>query len=308
MTIAHTDQDILEAGESIGVGFAEMAAVTTVEARKSGFVNNQLQILYEPHVAWRELRRTPKDRAVRKTLAAEGLAYSKWRRNYPSKIADRHKQLDRAVAIAGPRAYRFVSMGMPQIMGFNAKVAGYPYAKAMFDAFVEKGEPEQLRALARFLRNYRKGAALKALKAHDWETFSDIYNGPGYKLNKHDTKLARAYALHKNHVWIDPWSDGFLGIGDKGSEVRALQAGLVAGAGIGSDIQVDGDFGPMTGQAVAGWQKTTGRTVTGQVNRVAYEVIVEPHQPDDPGTEPKPKSGLAAFFVKLFQLIGRLRK
>jgi hypothetical protein len=32
-----------------------------------------------------------------------------------------------------------------------------------------------------------------ALKKQDWAAFAKAYNGPGYKANKYDTKLAEAY-------------------------------------------------------------------------------------------------------------------
>ncbi|MBV5553030.1 N-acetylmuramidase family protein, partial [Pseudomonas aeruginosa] len=38
----------------------------------------------------------------------------------------------------------------------------------------------------------------KALKARKWADFARLYNGPDYKRNLYDTKLARAYEQHAN--------------------------------------------------------------------------------------------------------------
>lgn len=286
--IKHDRNHIEAAGASINVGYAEMAAVVAVEARGTGFVGGRLQILYEPHVAWRELtRQKSKDaKALRDQLARAGLAYAKWgAHSYPETVAARHDQLARAVKIAGTRAYRWISMGMPQIMGFNAKTAGYPDAKAMFDTFIEKGEPEQLLAMARFIGANK--AMASALRNNDWAGFARRYNGKGYKKNRYHTKLATAFARAKRHQPpANAWADDLLGIGDKGDDVRALQEGLHR-RGFNAGV-IDGDFGPMTAQAVRAWQLTQDRDATGQLDIAAFAAIKA-----SPNNVPKPNAAAA---------------
>ncbi|MEE8298899.1 MAG: N-acetylmuramidase domain-containing protein [Thermodesulfobacteriota bacterium] len=38
---------------------------------------------------------------------------------------------------------------------------------------------------------------VKILKKRDWANFARRYNGPGYKKNKYDEKLERAYNKYK---------------------------------------------------------------------------------------------------------------
>jgi hypothetical protein len=51
-------------------------------------------------------------------------------------------------------------------------------------------EGEHLKAFATFVSN---AGLLPALKKKDWAAFAASYNGPEYKQNQYDTKLAQAY-------------------------------------------------------------------------------------------------------------------
>ena len=37
-----------------------------------------------------------------------------------------------------------------------------------------------------------------ALQKQDWATFAKLYNGPAYKKNNYDSKLANAYARYQH--------------------------------------------------------------------------------------------------------------
>lgn len=52
-------------------------------------------------------------------------------------------------------------------------------------------EGEQLKALVKFIE--ADPVLHKALKARKWAEFAKRYNGPAYKENDYDIKLARAY-------------------------------------------------------------------------------------------------------------------
>jgi peptidoglycan hydrolase-like protein with peptidoglycan-binding domain len=106
------------------------------------------------------------------------------------------------------------------------------------------------------------GAGLsKHLRSKNWAAFAKGYNGPGYAKNQYDKKLSTAYArLSKGaSVAYDPLSDGLLSIGDKGDVVKALQLAL--------GIHADGDFGPLTEQAVERVQREHGLTPDGKVGK-----------------------------------------
>lgn len=178
------DIDLPRIGAQIGVGEDELHAVIEVEARGSGFESEgRLSMLFEPHVFYRELGAGEKrDRAV-----AQGLAYRNWgARPYPK---DSYPRLLAAIAIDEDAALRSASWGLPQMMGFNAEMVGYPTARAMVEAFADD-EEAQLQALV----DYIVAAGLDdELRRHDWAGFARGYNGPGYATHGYHTKLGASF-------------------------------------------------------------------------------------------------------------------
>ena len=76
-------------------------------------------------------------------------------------------------------ALQCISMGGPQIMGFNYQKLGFQTPRAMFDAFQES-EGAQVRGFFAFCRNYGGSDELMSgVKRNDWETFARLYNGAG---------------------------------------------------------------------------------------------------------------------------------
>jgi len=57
----------------------------------------------------------------------------------------------------------------------------------------------------------------------------------------------------------NPLSDGLLSVGDKGEVVKVLQRAI--------GIHADGDFGPITAQAVRAFQREHGITIDGKVGK-----------------------------------------
>src|SRR5690606_12550109 len=108
----------------------------------------------------------------------------------PASQAARWKLLRRAVAIDRVAAYESVSWGVGQVMGAHWAWLGH----ASVDALVgeaRSGVCGQVRLMARYIT--RAGLA-DALKSHDWAAFARGYNGPAYRRNGYDTRLAKAYA------------------------------------------------------------------------------------------------------------------
>jgi hypothetical protein len=60
----------------------------------------------------------------------------------------------------------------------------------MVKAFVD-GEDEQLLALSRFIMAHPK--CRLGLQRHDWGTFASCYNGPDFRKNDYDNRLAGAF-------------------------------------------------------------------------------------------------------------------
>lgn len=188
------DIDIPRIGAQIGVGEDELHAFMDVEAAGSGFDGQgRPKMLFEPHVFYRNLKGEKRDRAVR-----EGLAYPKWRRNYP---ADSYPRLRAAITIDETAALKASSWGAGQILGENYAAAGYASPREMVAAFMDD-EENHVQAMVNFLES--KGLARK-LREHDWAGVARGYNGAGYKANAYDRKMAEAFAKWKkirDTAWV----------------------------------------------------------------------------------------------------------
>jgi len=81
------------------------------------------------------------------------------------------------------------SWGLFQVMGYQWKPLGYPDVRR-YTRLMDDNEGNQLRA---FTRSVQVNDLTKYLKGHQWASFASRYNGPGYKTNRYDEKLERAY-------------------------------------------------------------------------------------------------------------------
>ncbi|HLF88849.1 MAG TPA: N-acetylmuramidase domain-containing protein [Anaerolineales bacterium] len=70
-----------------------------------------------------------------------------------------------------------ISMGAPQIMGFNYELLGFRSVHEMFDAFT-KGDREQILAFFEFVKG-KDNRKVDALQKKDYNTFAKYYNGSG---------------------------------------------------------------------------------------------------------------------------------
>jgi murein DD-endopeptidase MepM/ murein hydrolase activator NlpD len=76
-------------------------------------------------------------------------------------------------------ALKSISMGAPQIMGFNFKAIGYESVQEMFEAFARSAHA-QILGMFDFVRGGSSvSQAIRALQSGDFLTFASIYNGPG---------------------------------------------------------------------------------------------------------------------------------
>lgn len=72
-----------------------------------------------------------------------------------------------------------ISMGAPQIMGFNFARLGYDNVQRMFEAF-SRSAHAQLLAMFDFVKGPNETSqAIQALRSNDYLTFAGIYNGAG---------------------------------------------------------------------------------------------------------------------------------
>ncbi len=79
-------------------------------------------------------------------------------------------------------------------MGYHWELLGFASVEDFADA-MRLSEAAHLDAFVRFLLT--DPALHRALKAGQWATFARLYNGPAYKENLYDVKLARAFARYQ---------------------------------------------------------------------------------------------------------------
>ncbi len=182
--------DLERAAETLSAPLAVVKAVIEVEAGSSGFDRRRRpKILFEPHIFYRELGAGLK----REAAEEQSLAYRKWgAKPYPKKMDDRYRQIEAAMRIDPVMALRSASWGLPQIMGFNHSVAGYPSVFDMVED-MKVGEGNQIQAFVRLLLAWELDDELRRLK---WLEFSLAYNGPKAEEHGYPERLQRAYEKH----------------------------------------------------------------------------------------------------------------
>lgn len=261
-----TDEDFARAAGFLNVDEAAVRAVVEVEAASYGFDEKRRpRILFEPHIFWRQL-----GPGIKRNEAREyGLAYPRWRRNYPRTMDARYAQLDRACQIDRAAAIKSASWGLGQVMGFNYKAAGFASIEAFVEAMKES-EGEHLMAMAMFIKTNRLD---DEMRARDWAAFARRYNGPGYAKNNYDTRLANAHARFSGKGGVA--SAPLLRKGASGDAVRRAQMRLNAH---GFGLRVDGAFGEQTYLAVVAFQERKGLLADGVIGKATWAALAA--QPD----------------------------
>ena len=181
-----SDADYQRAANLLGVEVAAIKAVVKVEAAGHGFLaDGRPKILFERHWFW---RLTPKP--VSKTRSdlsnPKSGGYLGGTREWD--------RLNAAIQFDRLAALKSASWGLGQVMGFNHQFAGYSdveeFVKAMYHS-----EGKQLDAMMTFIKNHP--TMISALHSHNWAAFAKEYNGPAYRRNQYDTKLAQAFSDFK---------------------------------------------------------------------------------------------------------------
>ncbi|MGH9894514.1 MAG: N-acetylmuramidase family protein [bacterium] len=185
-----TDADFLGAARRLQCKVAALRAVAAVEAPAGGFLSDgRPRVLFEGH----HFHRLTEGRFAQ---SHPTLSYPKWtRRHYArGKDADARgagelARLDAAIALDRQAALKSASYGKFQIMGSNHRLCMYPDVESFYMA-MNIDEQKHLDAFCHFLKSRGFVVALREL---DWARFA-LYNGPAFRKNDYDGKLARAYA------------------------------------------------------------------------------------------------------------------
>lgn len=181
-----TQQDFVDAAATLKCEVAAIKAVAEVESRGAGFLpDGRPKILFEAHQFSRLTGRVW-DKLY------PNISSPKWKRELYLGGAKEYERLEQAIELDAPAAIQAASWGAFQIMGFNFQMAGFARPED-FVASMYTSEGAHLKAFVTFVHNL--GLA-KLIQSKSWEAFAKAYNGPRYKENEYDTKLAKAYAKY----------------------------------------------------------------------------------------------------------------
>lgn len=256
-------QRITALAEEIKVEPAVLLAVAEVESAGKPFMRDGVtpRFLFEAHKFWKHLGPGEKrDRAAR-----DGLARRSWNKKvqYQSQRTEQGRMdtLARARAIDEEAANKSCSWGLGQVMGEHAAAMKYPSATEMV-AMMRGNVAAQVEVMARFIRLNRK--MLADMRAKRWAAFAKAYNGPGYKQNAYDTKMAEAYerwsrqagAPSRRAAPAAPPADEPVAITDA-AVIRRVQEQLRA-LGYTEVGTPDGKVGPFTRATITAYRAAKG--------------------------------------------------
>lgn len=177
-----TDQDYRDSAARLQVSVCSVLAFAEVEAAGAGFHNGWAKILPEPH----RFSRLTKGRF---DAGHPHLSYRRWgSRPYPKTQEERYVRLLAMIELDIYAGFAACSYGKFQILGENHEACGYdnPWAFAGAMAF---DEPTQLKAFESFIR---QSGIINPLRSCLWGEVARRYNGPAYRKNEYDLKLALA--------------------------------------------------------------------------------------------------------------------
>ncbi len=186
-----SDADIADAAEILGVDIPSIHAIKAVESRGTGYLpDGRLVILYERHVMKKRLKTNGTKAADITTLQSKFPELVNSKTGGYKGGATEHYRLNLACDIDHTSAHESCSWGLFQIMGYHWERLGFSNVHDFVRA-QQQSEGNQLAAFCTFIHTDAK--LHQALQEKDWAKFARIYNGPGYKKNNYDTKLAAAY-------------------------------------------------------------------------------------------------------------------
>lgn len=231
-----TEQDFSDAAQKLHCDQAAIQAVAKVESSgKSGFLpNNRPKILFESR--WFHKRTNGQF-----DQSNPDLSTPKWVRNYAGGSGE-YSRLEKAITLDRTAALESTSWGKFQVLGINCKMVGYSDVEEFVAAQVQS-EAEHLSAFVNFVISKKLDDELRDRR---WADFAKTYNGPGYKQNHYDTKMAEAYAMFAGGVHAPT--------------VLEIQQAL---NGHGASLTADGITGPATRGAIRVFQEAQGLVADG---------------------------------------------
>lgn len=188
-----TDVDYQAAAKLLKCDVAAIMAVAEVESRGDGFLSDgRVKVLFEGHQFYKYTKGAY-------AASHPTICYKKWTRafyakgpNADARGAGELARLNEAIALNRTAALLSASYGKFQIMGFNFAICGFTNVEDFYKS-MQISEGEHLNAFCGYIR----GNSLDdELREHRWAALAARYNGPDYRTNKYDEKLAAAYAKY----------------------------------------------------------------------------------------------------------------
>jgi len=181
-----------DAADVLGCEIAAIRAVAEVEAGGRAFLpSGEPVILFEPHV----FDRLTKGKFRGATAPGlnpphNALSYPKWRRDWYGPPSAQHARLAAAVELDREAALKSASWGIFQVMGYHYERLGYASVQDFVNAMYRSADAH-MGVFVHFIASDEK--LHRALQRKDWAAFARIWNGPGFKANKYDERMAEAY-------------------------------------------------------------------------------------------------------------------
>lgn len=197
----------------MGVEAGALAAVLSIESGGSGFVNNRLKIRFEAHVfkgrcGCNDAKMQTRFKNYANWQNHQFLDGGQWVNSHGSQDME-HKILDLARSWNEVGGLESISMGAPQVMGFNFKSIGYGSVREMYDAFSSSIRP-QMDAFVKFIRD--RNGCLNGMKQKNFRMFATCYNGAGrediYGPQMQDSYDAYVRVMRQKTGAANPYKNG----------------------------------------------------------------------------------------------------
>ena len=190
-----SEKDLKDFAKSYNLELAAVKAINEVESSGKGFlINKKPKILFEGHCFWQQLKKRGIKPESLSNAQNKNFLYPKWTKVYYKGGVQEYDRLNQAIAISSDpgvkeAALASASWGSFQIMGYHAKSLGYTSVQDFVDKMYLH-EREHLKAFGKFLE---VNNILSYLRNKNWAKVAEKYNGAGYRKNKYDEKLRKAY-------------------------------------------------------------------------------------------------------------------
>ncbi len=175
---------LLEEAQRLNIDPGVAVAVLVTESAGDGFENGRMKIRFENHIFNMYWGKHNPERFAQHFAFNPGESWKEhqWRADPNGAWQPCHQNQENewqvfsfARSLDERAAMYAISMGAPQIMGFNHTSIGYGTVQAMFAAF-QSDARAQLTSLFRFME---VNGLVQAVRDGDYAAFARVYNGPG---------------------------------------------------------------------------------------------------------------------------------